>query len=216
MRKYMMFLGGLVIGAMLMLTSSAVADSITKVINATFNSNLAVTLDGKPVTLEKGSINYKDTNYLSVREVAKLSGLDINWNEKTKTVEIKTTSKKENEQNAGAEQPSDNNQTLPAVAGKDEVFYNFSDIGSNLRKIYGVVEYNNLNLTRKVVDWKSVIVFKDQEYYPQDNIDSFYDSKNDRTYYTSSFLLQFLSSEELAGLPKYSIDISKKTIVEIN
>lgn len=103
MRKYIMFLGGLVIGAMLMLTSSAVADSITKVINATFNSNLTVTLDGKPVTLEKGSINYKDTNYLSVREVAKISGLDINWNEKTKTVEIKTVAMNDSEQKDGTE-----------------------------------------------------------------------------------------------------------------
>lgn len=86
---------GVVIGAMLVPTSHAIVDTITKELNY---NNIKITLNGNKVNPTDTDGNYVEpfiidgTTYLPVRSVANALGLDVNWDGQTNTVIMNTVS----------------------------------------------------------------------------------------------------------------------------
>lgn len=79
------------LAGMVMATSISVyADEGLAKIEAYLRPSLAITLDGKPVALENAPVMYDGSTYLKLRDAAKLTGTDVNWNEATQTVELKS------------------------------------------------------------------------------------------------------------------------------
>lgn len=123
MRKSLIFIIGLLTGIMLTVSTSAFGKSLVTKITATFNPNLPIYINGEKFNLEMGAINYKDTNYLSIREVAEATGLEVGWNKETGAVELNL---KMNTGNSDSQQGSNEIigkiQTSITVDGSDWTF----------------------------------------------------------------------------------------------
>lgn len=85
MRKYTT---GAIFGCVLSIAATVYADEGLKEIEAYLKPSLSLTLDGKSVTPDSPPIVYDGSTYLKLRDVAKLTGLQVNWNDKTQTVEL--------------------------------------------------------------------------------------------------------------------------------
>lgn len=84
------FLSGVLIGTGLMLCTFVFADEGLTKIEAYLRPGLPITLDGKKMTLEAPPVMVDGSTYLKLRDVAKLTGLGVEWNEATQTVELST------------------------------------------------------------------------------------------------------------------------------
>lgn len=85
MKKYII---GAVAGAIIATTISAYADEGLEKIEAYVRKGLPITLNGSQVTLESPAVMVDGSTYLKLRDVAKLTGLNVNWNEASQTVEL--------------------------------------------------------------------------------------------------------------------------------
>lgn len=63
-----------------------------------------VTLDGNPVKFDVPAINFNGRTLLPLRTVAELTGLDITWDDSTKTAHLRTKSKSESQPQSSAAQ----------------------------------------------------------------------------------------------------------------
>jgi hypothetical protein len=87
MKKFIM---GLLVGVGLMIGTFAFADEGLTKIETYLRPGLPITLDGKKAQLESPAVMVDGSTYLKLRDVAKLTGLGVNWNEDTQTVELST------------------------------------------------------------------------------------------------------------------------------
>lgn len=84
----------LTLAVVLSFAAGAAAADTLQTITAYLDSGITITLDGEVQTLTdaKGTrvypINYNGTTYLPVRAIAGLLGLDVNWDQATKTVQL--------------------------------------------------------------------------------------------------------------------------------
>lgn len=84
----------LVLGAVLCFAAGAAAADTLQEIKAYLDAGITVTLDGEAQVLTdaKGTrlypITYNGSTYLPVRAVAGLAGLEVNWDQATKTVQL--------------------------------------------------------------------------------------------------------------------------------
>jgi hypothetical protein len=84
----------LTLGAALCFAAGAAAADTLQTITAYLDSGITVTLDGEVQTLKDGSgtriypISYNGSTYLPVRAVAGLAGLEVNWDQATRTVHL--------------------------------------------------------------------------------------------------------------------------------
>lgn len=160
MRKSMVFLLGIAIGLMLSISVPAFGSSLVTKITATFNPDLPIYINGEKFELELGAINYKDTNYLSIREVAEATGLEVNWNAETKSVELnsklvvpdnddETAVDSENVDNTDPAVHEPTNDSSASKDGFDDVIhYNGKDYVTILgisKKLEGTGLYVNYN-----------------------------------------------------------------------
>jgi len=201
MKKISIFASGALFGILIMLSSTALGSDIVESITAKFSNSLKVSLDGKHVELKNGALNYNDTNYLSVREVAKAAGLDVNWNEEAQTVELASVS--------AVEQPGSSGKASEVAS--DSVFYKREDVQANLRKIYPN-DQSRSEILSSVQGIESVLTYGGNEYVTKYNENYFYDPSSNLVYLSESLLLKFLIKDDLNGLNKYSVDIAKKSV----
>jgi hypothetical protein len=189
MRKFII---PLVVASCLMLPVVVVAQSGFEKIQAFINHDLKVELNGQSVQLKNKAINYKGSNYLPMREVAELLGVEVIWDEKTKTVKLKT------EQSTEQTNDDSNSNTI----NKDSIFYNLNELNDkfNHKFSFGL---NGIDLTLKY----------DGKEYKTD--DTNYFLTNTAPYFEESFLLQFLKRDDLADLSQYKIDFKNKKVTKI-
>ncbi|MEI7025784.1 stalk domain-containing protein [Paenibacillus sp. y28] len=84
MKKYFI---GFISGAMLATVGSVyAADALEKV--EAYLKPQSVKLNGQSVTLENPAIVYDGSTYLKVRDIGKITGLHVDWNAETETVEL--------------------------------------------------------------------------------------------------------------------------------
>jgi hypothetical protein len=190
MKKFKGYMITFLAGALFATAGSAFAANGLQKVEAYLRPSLPVTLNGEKIQLEYPPVMYDGSTYLKLRDVSKLTGLIVNWNEKTETVEL-----------SGKQQTVSTNQS------------------GNLNFFYSFEEYNQKNdqkLTSSVVNNKIVVTYNGDKYETDPNLNYFYDSKTGYTYYSKDFFLQFLPDENLNGLHKYSIDYKQKmaTIIE--
>lgn len=88
MKKFVM---GLIVGIVFATAASVYAeDGLTKV-EAYLRPGLPITLDGKSITLDNSPVMYDGSTYLKLRDISKLTGMGVNWNDATQTVELTST-----------------------------------------------------------------------------------------------------------------------------
>lgn len=85
MKKFVM---GLIVGIAIATTGSIYADEGLQKIEAYLRPTLPITLNGAAVTLESSPVMYDGSTYLKLRDLAALTGLLVNWNDATQTVEL--------------------------------------------------------------------------------------------------------------------------------
>ena len=78
---------GMVMALMLSSTVNVFALNGSRTLKAIYN-DIKITLNGKDIVTEKEPFIVDGTTYLPVRDVGEALGLDVEWNSKTKTVEL--------------------------------------------------------------------------------------------------------------------------------
>jgi hypothetical protein len=84
---------GFIVGFIFATAGAVYADEGLQKVEAYLRPTLPITLDSKPVTLESSPIMYDGSTYLKLRDLSKLTGLQVNWNDATQTVELGSTTK---------------------------------------------------------------------------------------------------------------------------
>ncbi|CAG7645237.1 stalk domain-containing protein [Paenibacillus allorhizosphaerae] len=87
------FVSGVFVGIAVSITVSAYAADGIQQIEAFLRPSLPVTLDGNLLKLESAPLMYDGSTYLGLRDVAKIAGIQVYWNEKGQTVELNTPRK---------------------------------------------------------------------------------------------------------------------------
>lgn len=87
------FVSGIIVGIAASATFSAYAADGIQQIEAFLRPSLPVTLDGNLVKLESAPVMVEGSAYLGLRDVAKLSGIQVYWNEKAQSIELNTPRK---------------------------------------------------------------------------------------------------------------------------
>lgn len=85
MKKFVM---GLIVGVGIATCGAVFADEGLQKVEAYLRPTLPITLNGQAVTLESSPVVYDGSTYLKLRDIAKLTGLQVNWNDATQTVEL--------------------------------------------------------------------------------------------------------------------------------
>lgn len=85
MKKFVM---GLIVGIAIATTGSIYAEEGLQKVEAYLRPTLPITLNGAAVTLESPPVMYDGSTYLKLRDLASLTGLLVNWNDATQTVEL--------------------------------------------------------------------------------------------------------------------------------
>jgi hypothetical protein len=141
------------------------------------------------------------STYLKLRDVAALTGLDVNWNEQTQTVELGTSPK--NESN------SHQNSLQKKNIGEGIIYYKRSEIDSKYHPTGSRVTQNGTVL------W--TINHKEVDLYGSNYSDHDIYYSDDRTIYNSEqFFLKYLSDSELSQFMKYKINYSTGEIAPLN
>lgn len=76
-------------GVLMATAISVYADDGLEKIEAYVRKGLPITLNGNKVELENPPVIVDGSTYLRLRDVAKITGVEVNWNEYTQTVELK-------------------------------------------------------------------------------------------------------------------------------
>jgi hypothetical protein len=87
LRKY---IATFLAGSALMFSAQGFAEDGLQKIEAYLRPGLPITLDGHSVTLESPAVMVNGNTYLKLRDVARLSGLGVEWNESSQTVILNT------------------------------------------------------------------------------------------------------------------------------
>jgi hypothetical protein len=186
MKKYII---GAVAGAIIATTISAYADEGLEKIEAYIRKGLPITLNGSHVTLESPPVMVDGSTYLKLRDVASLTGLNVNWNEAAQTVELSNGTENQGTavgngsitvSNTPVENVGTNQQDGIAKNEQPPLF----TMVDELKKIYSKnydYEYNENNNT-------AVVTISDQEYNIYKNIDN----QKDRITYCFIFFEKFI------------------------
>ncbi|MEK3910991.1 copper amine oxidase N-terminal domain-containing protein [Paenibacillus sp. FSL H7-0331] len=195
MKKYIV--GGLVGATLMFSTQGFAADAIEKV--EAYIKNQPVKLNGQAVILDSPALVYDGSTYLKLRDAAKLTGLNVNWNEQTQTVELENTNTSTPQKPIGVNVPSQAQPAAPQTnasnspvedkyAGK--VFVSSEDLGD----LFKTPERKYLSFADK----------------SEKQNDSFFghsdDYKTSTMYYSIDFLIKLgVKQSELENLPKYKV-----------
>lgn len=82
------FILGLLVGISITAAGSAYADDGLEKIEAYLRPSLPVTLNGETLKLDSPPVMVDGNTYLKLRDVATVTGLGVNWNETSQTVEL--------------------------------------------------------------------------------------------------------------------------------
>lgn len=82
------FFSGMLVGIFVTVSGAVFAEDGLEKIDAYLRPSLPITLDGNAVTLESPPVMYDGSTYLKLRDLSNLTGILVNWNEETQTVEL--------------------------------------------------------------------------------------------------------------------------------
>ncbi|QTH41262.1 hypothetical protein J4772_27475 [Cohnella sp. LGH] len=188
-------------GAIFATAGSAYGTEAIKTISAKLRPDIKVSVNGKQ--LDASAISYNNTTYLPLRKAAEAVGGKIELNGKDINIVTEPKPASPSSNNGNSSSNTNNNSTeTPTLESK--VLYEWRETATYIR------EAKETFATRPVIDGNIVIVYKGTNFITKDNIDYYYDSKIDRTYYTEDFLLQFLDKDDLCHLNKFQV---KKNVI---
>lgn len=117
MKKFVM---GLIVGVAITAAGSVYADEGLQKIEAYLRPTLPVMLDGTPLKLESPPVMVDGSTYLKLRDVAAATGLGVNWNDTTQTVELNSEGVKKVEETT-SHQSSPTSGPPQATITKEEI-----------------------------------------------------------------------------------------------
>jgi len=86
------FVIGAIVGSLLTASSAVFADDGIQAIKALLNKNTKISVNGKSVILANPTLTYEGKTYVYLKDIGKLVGASVDWNNKLKSIEIKTGS----------------------------------------------------------------------------------------------------------------------------
>lgn len=84
------FVMGLIVGIAISTCGAVFAEDGLQKVEAYLRPSLPITLNGTPVTLDNPPVMYDGSTYLRLRDIAKLTGIGVDWNQQTQTVVLST------------------------------------------------------------------------------------------------------------------------------
>jgi hypothetical protein len=152
MFKYKQFVLGLLVGSFCVVSTTGFAEDGLQKIEAYLRPSLPITLNGQSIQLDNSPVMVDGSTYLRLRDVSKLTGMGVNWNEKSQTVELNTYNSNSN--NAAPTQTQTPTPDSPTNASNDieEIKINAKVFlplryGADKYKIYGHVNYDGTSKT---------------------------------------------------------------------
>jgi len=214
---------GVISGAVLMSSVAVFAEDGIETIKALLRKDLAVTYNGTKVQLDNSAASIDGKTYLYLRDLGKVFDKNVNWNSKTNTVEISDKKVSQGTGSTGSKpitpessKPVEQKpvEISPYESLLNKTLYNQEDVYYALRNKYYSIDYNKANIWSKVVNDQIIKTYNDIDYPAKSNTDYIYDRMNDKFYYTRDFYLQFLTSDDLENIKKYSVN-SNGDILEL-
>lgn len=163
-KKYKQLVIGITLGA-LIFGGVSVATNGLKSIDVMYN-NIKIAVDGKEVKTDSEPFIYEGRTYVPIRVVSEALGADIDWNDKTKTVEIFKDGRPEPSKEVNVEEKVTIGDTTelkepkigaPGIyngAGGHSTLYDFVKFGFRVNSAGGVsLDWVGQNLTGKTINY---------------------------------------------------------------
>ncbi|WP_341876174.1 stalk domain-containing protein [Defluviitalea saccharophila] len=162
---------GTVLGSVLTLSTGAFAET-SKLVSAYLGNHIRFEFNGeiKKTSGDKPAIIYKDSVYVPIRFIAEGTGMPINWNSQTQTVEIKTPEPEVIEKVVYVEVPKEDKEVKDEKKEdkKDSRDYHTLPIS----KSYTNMEVKAINILKEENQTKIFFEVKNKESYPLQLIQS--------------------------------------------
>jgi hypothetical protein len=199
MKKYIV---GSLFGAIIASSVTAYADEGLEKIEAYIRKGLPITLNGAQVQLESPPVMVDGSTYLKLRDVAGLTGLQVNWNEATQTIELSNDS---TQKKSGSISPNTENSIIDNAKAKEMIFYQHSELNKYLEAKH---KDNPRYLSSKFVDGKLIVLLDGSEFEVNNLGENhhFHDTTVNEYYNSEEYYLQYISSDLLKQLQKYRLD----------
>ncbi|NOV04545.1 stalk domain-containing protein [Paenibacillus planticolens] len=199
MKKYNIFILGIAVGVVAVVSTSGFANSALEKIEAYLNPNMSVELDGNKLALEKPVAIIDGNSYLPLKSIGQALGKEVKWNEQTSTIELRSIS------------PSELIDKQKNTIDK-KIYYKHSDVNNKYP----------ISFKEHFSDHSALIVFNGKEYHIKvAEGDIYLDTFNIAsaseavTYHSSDLLLQYLTEDQLKEFKKYKMDSSTNRISPI-
>ncbi|WP_187274146.1 stalk domain-containing protein [Paenibacillus sp. N3.4] len=199
MKKTNIFILGITVGIITVVSTSGFASSKFEKVEAYLNPSMPVTLDGNKLDLDKPVAIIDGNSYLPLKSIGQALGKEVNWNEQTNSIELKSTTTS-----------TISNKKKNAI--DEKIYYKYMDVYSKYPVTFQ--KHNS--------DSSAVIIVNEKEY--QVHIgegDIYIDTLNKAadetvTYNSSEVFLQYLTEEQLKEFQKYRINSTTKMFTPIN
>jgi hypothetical protein len=186
-------------GAICATAGSAYGAEAIKTISAKLRPDIKVSVNGKQ--LDASAISYNNTTYLPLRKAAEAVGGKIELNGKNINI-VTNSSAAEPKSINGSTESAETTNTL-----ESKVLHQWNEVYSHLYST------DRPRMKNDVINGKLLVYYNNNTYLVTDGVDYYYDRETDKSYYTREFLLQFLPSTDLNGVPSYHL--SGKVIIPI-
>ena len=208
MKKPTIAILSFLLGAGLMITTpiSAAVNNTVEAVFAKFN----FVVNGEQKELEADPLVYQGTTYLPVRVVANMLGYDVTYKADSRTIELNSSF------------PQNNVPQMPQMQQnyhKQENIFNGDD---NINMIKEFVLYNDFFKAAReyggfqidVVNSKTRLIFDNQIFFIEKNIDFYIDPNTGIDYFSVDFISQILPQNTVNSLQKYEINIETGEIIK--
>ena len=152
-KRYKQLIIGVILGALLF-SGVSVATNGLKSINVMYN-NIKIAVDGKEVKTDSEPFVYNGSTYVPIRVVSEALGAEVNWNDKTKTVEIgKATANVNTPTTPVSKESKIGAPSIYNGIGGHSTLYDLVKFGFRVNSAGGVsVDWVGQNLTGKTINY---------------------------------------------------------------
>lgn len=162
LKKYKQLIVGIILGAIIFNVAPSMALSGLKTIDVMYN-NIKIAVDGKEVETDSEPFIYEGRTYVPIRFVSEALGMEVNWNDKTKTVEITNTSSSTPNATIDPSPTPTPSASTEAKIGAPSIYngvgghsplYGFVKFGFKVNSVGGIsLDWVGQNLTGKTINY---------------------------------------------------------------
>lgn len=204
MKKSTIAISSFLLGALAATTTSSYAADKIEQVKAFISNDISIVFNGEEVKLDTPPLNYNNRLYLPIRDFEKLD-MKIEWDDAKRQVGVENNVANSNQTENNADQPTIEKDMQSEISPiYTETLYDWIDISKSIK--------NPNDIYADVINGQSLVVYNKVKYVSIRNIDYYYDSENNKWYYTNTFLVQFLLQSNINSLNKYVLDKNNNVI----